>query len=255
MLDSMPILSSMATMVQLPEDTDTRPDTRTGSFIWAWSGPVFAVVFGIGFVVLAGFVPPPAPDAGAREISAFFTEHADGIRAGMLICGFAIILLVAWGIALAVEMMRAQPGRPLFSYTQMICLGMGTLTGILDITVWAVAAYRPTELAPDTTRMLNDLGWFLFLFTASPFCLWLVSAGFAVLFDRRERPDFPRWTGYLSFWMAFCVAPGALIVFFKHGPFGWAGLIAFYVPLIAFFIWFAVMHVYLLRAIRSRPAD
>jgi len=38
-------------------------------------------------------------------------------------------------------------------------------------------------------------------------------------------------------------------VFFKHGPFAWNGVLAWWIPLTMFFIWFVVMTVLLLRAI------
>jgi hypothetical protein len=50
--------------------------------------------------------------------------------------------------------------------------------------------------------------------------------------------------------------PGACLAFFQHGAFAWNGLLAFYVPVAAFFIWLVVMTVLTLRSInRPRPRN
>ena len=48
--------------------------------------------------------------------------------------------------------------------------------------------------------------------------------------------------------------PGGLITFFKTGPFAWNGLLAFWVPLVIFFVWFLVMFVALLKTIREQES-
>jgi hypothetical protein len=51
------------------------------------------------------------------------------------------------------------------------------------------------------------------------------------------------------------VAPAGVIVFFKHGPFAWNGLISFFLPLGAFASWIAVMVRLLARAIEQEDAE
>ena len=36
-------------------------------------------------------------------------------------------------------------------------------------------------------------------------------------------------------------APGQMVIFFKDGPFSWHGIVAMYLPFIAFFAWIAIM--------------
>jgi hypothetical protein len=48
-----------------------------------WCGPIFALIFGIGFAVLAGFVPPPSPHDSAAQIARLF--DSDSIRAGTVV--------------------------------------------------------------------------------------------------------------------------------------------------------------------------
>jgi len=42
-----------------------------------------------------------------------------------------------------------------------------------------------------------------------------------------------------------------MIIFFKTGPFAWTGIIGFWIPAAVFGVWYIVMTVYLLRAIRD----
>ena len=80
----------------------------------------------------------------------------------------------------------------------------------------------------------------------------LLAIGAAILQDDRPRPVFPRWGGYLSIWCALLFAPGGVIVLFKHGPFGWNGLLTWWLGLTAFGIWLAAITVLLLRAIAQQ---
>jgi hypothetical protein len=57
----------------------------------------------------------------------------------------------------------------------------------------------------------------------------------------------------MNFWMALLFLPAGLMVFFKTGPFAWNGLLSFWLPLVAFGIWFNVMIYALLRAIKLQP--
>jgi hypothetical protein len=57
----------------------------------------------------------------------------------------------------------------------------------------------------------------------------------------------PRWAGYLNFWVALGGAGGGLAVFFKTGAFAWNGLIGFYIPVTTFILWIITMTVLMHR--------
>lgn len=65
------------------------------------------------------------------------------------------------------------------------------MVAVLCFLIWAVAAFRPDDLAPESTRMLHDIGWYLFLFDVSPFMVWMLAIGFAVLMNRSGERLFP----------------------------------------------------------------
>ncbi len=59
-----------------------------------------------------------------------------------------------------------------------------------------------------------------------------------------------RWVGYFNIWAGLLQIPGAMMPFFKTGPFAWDGLFAFWMPLVVFSLWIYVDTWAVLRAIR-----
>jgi hypothetical protein len=52
--------------------------------------------------------------------------------------------------------------------------------------------------------------------------------------------------------MALGFLPAGLMTYFKTGPFAWNGILAFWLPLVAFAIWFNVMFIALQKAIKEQ---
>jgi len=73
----------------------------------------------------------------------------------------------------------------------------------------------------------------------------------AVLIDKRPRPVFPRWLGYVNIWLALMFTPASFLVFFKTGPLAWNGVLVWWVPVTAFLLWFVPNFVFLLKAVDS----
>src|ERR1700756_5303135 len=74
----------------------TTPETRCSRQVqlWcAWSGVPFLALFFLGWVALAGFVPPPSPSASAAAIRGVFLDHLTAERVGLLldICAWSLI--------------------------------------------------------------------------------------------------------------------------------------------------------------------
>jgi hypothetical protein len=217
--------------------------------ICAWSGVVLLIGFLLGWGWLADMIPPPAPTASPEEIRAFFEEDLTSKRIGILLAMSVWGLLMPWGTALAARTRRAEVGFPVLTIVQVACATSTAALGVLMMMIWGVAAYRPSDMSADTTRMLNDLGWFIFLIDWAPVTLWVFAFGAAVLLDRSTRPVFARWTAYLSFWTGLIFFPAGLIIFFKTGPFAYNGVLALYLPAGVFFLWYAVMTYLLIKAL------
>jgi hypothetical protein len=74
-----------------------------------------------------------------------------------------------------------------------------------------------------------------------------VAIAVPILRDRRADPIIHRWVAYTNLWCAVMFMPGGLIVFFKHGPFGWNGLVSWWMLLTAYWIWTIVNSYAMLR--------
>jgi hypothetical protein len=66
---------------------------------------------------------------------------------------------------------------------------------------------------------------------------------------------FPRWFGYLTAWIAVMFEAGAFAFLPRSGPLAWNGLMVFWLPLILFGVWIAVMCNLLLRALKRQRED
>jgi len=209
---------------------------RRAQLIGIWCGPVAGVLVVLGACVLARWIRPwIAPSDSAQEVARTFAQHADRIRVGTLIACFGFTLLAPWGIVVAAQVRGREGSYPVISYLLVGCTAVATVFVVISCCMWGTAVFRPGETDPDVTRALNDLAWIVFLFSAPPFTLWAGTLSFAILAD--DDPVYPRWLGYLSAWTALLIIPAGLIIFFKHGPFSWAGVMALYVPFAVFFIW------------------
>jgi hypothetical protein len=228
-----------------PQQMNTR-----AQLLCAWTGPVLVLLFFVGLVPLAGFVPPPSPTASAAKIAAMYRDHTTAVRLGLFLMTTSTALTIPWGLSVATWTRRSEGSFPILTYIQVACVGLASLVGVLTGLVWSVAAFRP-EISIETTRMLNDFGWFLYLFTWPPFSVWALAIGLGIIWDKNEEPAFPRWVAYLCFWLAFLLIPAGLMLFFKTGPFAFDGVITFWVPNAVFFGWIIVMTWLVIKAIRA----
>ncbi|MFA5938940.1 MAG: hypothetical protein WC809_06255 [Sinimarinibacterium sp.] len=223
---------------------------RRRQLLCNWSGPFFVVFFFIGLVLFMGFVPPQSPLASSQQIADIYLADLTSIRIGIVLCSYSVALMATWGAALAARTLRTEREFPVYTYTQIACVGVGVMVAVFCFLTWAVAAFRPDDVHPDITRMLNDVGWFLFLFDVAPFMVWMVAVGLAILGNRSSHRLMPRWVGYFSLWCAVGEAPAVLILFFKDGAFAFNGLVGFWLPLVAFFLWIMVLSVVLHQEIQ-----
>ena len=224
-----------------------------------YSGPLMIVGFIIGFVIFGGYYLPPGPMLSTVEVAQWYWQDPMAIRLAMVCCCIAMTLMAPYGVALAIYL-RGEPGsRQWFAgsnlfYLQIILAALSSVAGIIPTLFWQLAAFRPEAVAPEIVQLLNDLGWYIFLGAWPSFSFWFLALAFAIFAQQKEtnpRP-IPRWVAFVSLWCAVLFIPAALIAFFKAGPFAWNGLLAFYVPVVIFFIWAAVSCVAPIRGMHRK---
>ncbi len=221
--------------------------------LFTWSGMIGVAVFFLGFV-FAGFIPPPSPSRTPAAVAAFYVQHANGVRFGMvltLVSGMFVMPMVG---VISAQIRRMQGMSPAVVYAQISAGTVGTVFFILGAVAFLTTAYRP-ERAVDLTYVMNDFAWIMTVITVPPAFMQNFIIGVAVLSDTGKPPVFPRWVAFLNFWVAIGYVPTCLLPFFKSGPFAWNGLLVFWLAGTVFCAWFIAMTVVLLNAIRQEEAS
>jgi hypothetical protein len=232
---------------------NTSKPLNSATQLWcAHSALPFMVLLGVGAFGIAGWLPPHQPGWSAEQITAIFVQHQTNIRIGMTMMALVTPLAWSFAAAISIQMKRIEgPEHPLA--TVQMAASTGTVVPIiLAAYLWLVLAYRPELTPPAMIQLINDFSWFLFIALFAPATLQVVVVGVCILSDKRSAPIYPRWVGFASLWSGVLFLPGALIPFFKHGPFTWAGLIGFWLPATVFFAWYVMLWWTTVRAIK-RP--
>ena len=191
----------------------------------------------LGWMALAGFLPPPSPDLSPPQVAAVWADHTNLKRLGMVICVWGGTLYVPFTVVVGLLLRRTEVGDRVLSTTQTALGTFGTVFFTLNFLILAVVAFRPARPS-EITQQLHDLGFIMTFSPVAPFTLQYIVIGVAILLDRTV---FPRWVAYANFWIGVLLVPACLIPFFKTGPLAWNGILSFWVPVAVFVAWFAVM--------------
>lgn len=207
-------------------------------------------------VLIARMIPPPSPSKSPDEVAALFRDHQDRIRVGSYLMFLAAGLLNFFVAAISHQLKRMPgPASSVLAQTQLVSGALGTFMFLWAPMIWIAATFRPEERSPETLATLYDLAYLAWIGNAA----WVIAQGIAialaVLSDGSERPVYPRWVGYFNIWVVILYVPSALDIFFTSGMFSWNGLIVFYLPTAAFFVWLVVMAVMTARAVDDEQAE
>jgi hypothetical protein len=202
--------------------------------------------------IISGYLAPSHPSASAAQTARHYAEHSNSIRVGLLLWLFSGGLWLVWSGVLAAQMLRIRGAGPL-ACIQVAGAACSAMAICIPPYFWLTAAYRPRT--PEIQQTLHDMGWLPFDGSIMTVIWQNIAIGVAVLIDRRETPIFPRWYAYLSFWSAVLYLPACLDVFFKHGPFAWNGVLAWYLVMAALGVWLVCTFFVLLGAIRHQESE
>lgn len=214
--------------------------------------PFFGGLVLIGFAMFPGFFPPLSPTMTAEQVAAFYRHNAGEIRASMILLNVIGIGFIPFFMVIVVQMMRMGNPSRAFAYSYLAAAASGgTLFALADL-AWLNAAARP-DRDPQLTMLLNDLAFFSFtapvgFIIAQNLCLAL-----AIYMDALPEPVFPRWVGHFNIVSALLMAPGALALLYKTGPFAWDGVLSFWLRIATYALYMAVMS-FVVRTAISRQA-
>jgi hypothetical protein len=221
----------------------------------AVSGLLMIALYGFGVLGFARMIPVHSPEKAAADVVGSYLEHLTGVRIGMSMVMLGCSLMITWGAVLATQTRRASPRYPILFHIQVASAVTACMNGVMLCLAGGLAAFRPGAVPAELTQAFDDLFWLLWVLPGSTFEVWCLAAGVAVLLDQRQRPVFPRWSGYFSIFVALSFLPGFMGLFFKSGPFAYNGLVPWWIPTLTFFTWALVMTPLTIRAIRDEPDD
>lgn len=222
-----------------------------------WSGVVLLVLFGSGLLI-AGFIPPPAPGLNADEIARLYVENHVRIQAGMVVLLIGSTFWMPWQVVLTLQIRRMELGFGPLSLINLTAGALGVIVVALPPAIWLAAAFRPETRSPGDVQLLHDLGCLIFVGMASFVLIQNLVIGIAILRDQAAPRVLPRWAGYLNLWTVPLLVPGFAVYVFRSGPLAWNGIFTWWVPVGAFGGWFIVMLALMFKAVASeaqRPAE
>ena len=222
--------------------------TNNSRLIGVWSAVAFFVLWAVGYMAFAQWVPPISPSLTAPQVAQLFQERSVPIRVGMVLMSLGAVFYLPWTVTLSSLIKEIEEKSFSLAATQLAAGIVSMMTFFLPAFVWAGAAFRPGR-NPEITQALSDLGWLLFITPIAPFMMQYIILGFAILSDKRPRPAFPRWGAYLQFWVSLSFVPAVIAFFAKNGPFAWNGLLVWWIPLASFTGWFVLMIILARKAV------
>ncbi len=230
---------------------------RSSQLLAVWSGPLFCLLFAIGLVALAQFIPPPTAHNTLGQIVALYGRHTDRLRAGLVLMLISAAFFAPWSAVITVQLKRIEGRYSPMAYTQLVCGAVNVMVILFPVIVMIVAAFRPYR-HPELTQTLNDLAWIPFVMVFSAVLVQCLAIGIAII-NGGDQDVMPRWAGYFNFWIALLLFPAVLVPFFKTGPFAWQGALEFWLAAAVFFGWIVVMtvvvHGSVTRQAAAAPAD
>jgi hypothetical protein len=201
--------------------------------ICAWSGVVGMILIFAAMWPLWHMLPPISPLLTMSETADHYRQYSMGILVGAVIQMTGVCLLVVFSGGLIACMKTIEGRFSPFTYGFVLLTSLVYFTVFVPGVIFSCLAYRP-DWPDEVVRILSDLALIIYVWPGVLGTIAFLLPGLIILGDRRPQPVFPRWIGYLTLWVAILLAPGNAVTFFKSGPFAWNGLIAFWIPAVAF---------------------
>jgi hypothetical protein len=219
---------------------------------FALNGLIFIVLCLIGLEVC--WPQPPDFALSAEATARFYAAHRTGFLTGITLCEVAMAAYVTWTIQLGAMLWRLDNGSRVKAIAATAC-GLATpflLAG--DLAVFAVAAYRPTEINPDVTQTLSDIAWIGSELFWPILAAEMALIGVIMLASRGREGAFPVWLGWYTLVAALVEPFQAAIIFTKSGPLAPDGLLTWYAAVGTWGLWAAATSIAMYRQLGLRPA-
>lgn len=219
-------------------------EQRRWERLFLWSGLIFAILCLCGLEIVGP--QPPRFNASAGDTATYYINHRHGILWLATLSDLSMAFLLAWTVQVGVMLWRrVELSRAAILVGVISLITTPTLLAF-DITFFGIAAYRAGQVSPDVTQALSDIAWIGSMLIWPPLMAGMAILGVLVL-QIKGPSTFPRWTGWLSLFVAAAEPFQAAIIFFKDGPFGPRGWTTWYAAVFSWGAWIIALAVVLLR--------
>jgi drug/metabolite transporter (DMT)-like permease len=163
-----------------------------------WTGPLLCLLFAVGLIGLAQFIPPPRADASLADVARIYSERTNRLRAGLVLMMLGAGFLASWGGAITTQLKRIEGAHSPMTWTNLACTGANVMVVTVPVMIMIAASFRP-DRNPEITQALNDLAWIMFVMVFPPVMVQELSIAAAV-FSHEGQKVYPRWVGYFNVW-------------------------------------------------------
>jgi hypothetical protein len=224
---------------------------------FVFSGVAAVPVMFLG-LVLARVFPAHNATWSADRIVEIYQQNSDVIQLGCLLMMISFAVWGPWQAVISVWVWRMEsPRYPVLTFTTLVLVAINTLVVETMSIMYAVAAFRAGQIAPEITLTLNDLAWFFYYYTWPPYVLWLIAIAIAIFRDRHTPVLFPRWLAWLTLAQVVTILPNSLQTFSFGlvGPVAWDGFVTCVVVATFHGVWTVLMAYYVLKVISRDEQD
>lgn len=206
--------------------------------IGAWCGLAYVLFFGLGWLLLAHFLPPISPNLNATEVVLIFQERRLPLMLASVIMMLSTLLLMPISAVTLLLVQKIEQRTGVLTLMLGFSLTLALVLNFYTPFSWASAAFRP-ERTPELIQLMSDIGFLQFMGGIPMFIMsWAVIAYAVLVVSSRDKPILPRWFGYFCLWTTVLYIPELLIFFFKTGPFAWDGIVGFWIPAFLFSVYY-----------------
>jgi hypothetical protein len=121
----------------------------------ARSGAAFALLFFVGLLPLAHFVPPLRPDASAAEIAQVYQQNTNSIRLGLIFAFLGTIFFFTFASSVTAQIARIKSAPRGLVFTQLTAISAAAIVLIMPTMCWWVAAFRPDTRPADDIQLMT----------------------------------------------------------------------------------------------------
>ncbi len=219
--------------------------------LFAWSGLLFVIVYGLSWVVLGHNYPPPNPAFTAQElVNNFYVPFKHRILLGQSLSTCFGIFYATWSIQLTVQLWAREKDNHLLSLTNLVG---GLLTGWVLIfcpAIWAWCAEFAGTVPAEMTKAAHFIAWYTYDMTYMITTIQAFAIFAFVLADKHKPAIMPRWAAGLTLFSGLSFLPLTFLPYFKSGIFAINGYWSYHVAFISYGIFTAVLSYYMVQDLK-----